>query len=57
MTFPRWAGRDCDQPQVGNAKCDVIDLTPASEAPAVQVRAAWAAVLPDPDLPPLIWEK
>ena len=52
----RWRGRpDCFE-QVGNAHDSFVDLTPASEAPAEQTRANWAAWLPESNTVPLIWE-
>jgi len=52
----RWRGRGCDQPQIANARQGFLDLAPVSEAPATQTRTNWAALLPDSDDVPLIWE-
>lgn len=56
--LPRWRGRDlnCPPDQVANAKDSTVDLTPVSEAPAVQTRANWDALLPGKEVP-LIWER
>lgn len=51
----RWRGWD-DEEQVANACDSFVDLTPASEAPAEQVRERWAAVLPGQTIP-LIGER
>ena len=53
----RWRGREltCEE-QVANACDSFVDLSPASEAPALAVTAAWAALLPNTDTP-LIWER
>jgi hypothetical protein len=57
MTLPRWRGRSTEyREQVANACDSFVDLTPASEAPAVAVAAAWAALLPGQDVP-LIYER
>lgn len=55
---PRWRGRDttCPPDQVANGKDSLVDLTPASQAPAAATRANWAALLPGQDIP-LIWER
>lgn len=44
----RWTGPlpDPDGEQIANAYEDFADLTPASQAPAEQTRANWAATLP-----------
>jgi hypothetical protein len=52
----RWRGRKCDQPQLANANEGFRDLSPASAAPAMQTRSNWAALLPNSDPVPLIWE-
>lgn len=48
----RWRRREpwCVD-QVANGPDANLDLTPASEAPAVAVRAAWNAVLPGQAIP------
>lgn len=51
-----WRGRVKDEEQVANAKDSFVDLTPASEAPAEAVKAAWNAWLPGQDIP-LIGER
>ena len=49
---PRWRGRDLEpKDQVANALDSFVDLTPASEAPANAVKAAWAALLPGQTIP------
>lgn len=51
-----WRGRgEPDQPQLANG--GTRDLTPASDAPALQSAANWAATLPSTEDVPLIWEK
>jgi hypothetical protein len=52
----RWRGRACDQPQIANANQDFLDLAPVSDVPAEQTRSNWAALLPDTNDVPLIWE-
>lgn len=56
--LPRWRGRDfrCPPDQIANAKDASFDLTPVSEAPAVQTRANWDALRPGQEIP-LIWER
>lgn len=50
----RWRGRSSDQPQVANGRCGIDPrLTPASEAPADAVRAAWLPVLTGQPVPRL----
>ncbi len=53
----RWRGRQVTRElQVANA-CDwFVNLTPVSEAPAVQTRSNWSALLPGQTIP-LIWER
>lgn len=51
----RWRGRGEPQEQIANARDDFVDLSPASEAPAVQTSANWSALLPGQTVP-LIWE-
>ena len=52
----RWRGRqEPDQPQLVNG--GTRDLTPASDLPAQQTEAKWAATLPGTDPVPLIWEE
>lgn len=41
----RWRGRDLCADQVVNGPDSGMDLTPASEAPAAAVKAAWMPVL------------
>jgi hypothetical protein len=54
MTFRHWprvpfpVSGECEQ--VANAKDSFVDLTPASDASAVATRAAWAALLPQPEV-------
>ncbi len=38
---PRWQWRETCEEQIANADDDFADLTPASEAPADAVKAAW----------------
>jgi hypothetical protein len=52
----RWRRRVSTEEQVANAKDSFPDLTPVSEAPAVQTRANWAAWLPGQTIP-LIGER
>ena len=53
----RWRGRDGRyREQVANACDDSVDLTPASESPAVATTANWSALLPGQDIP-LIGER
>lgn len=52
----RWRGRGERREQIANARDDFVDLTPVSEAPAERVRSNMAALLPDSDDVPLIWE-
>lgn len=48
----RWRGRDlAKKEQVANACDDFVDLTPASQAPAVQTRSNWSALLPGQAVP------
>lgn len=47
----RWRARDSDEEQVANACDSFVDLTPASDAPAAQVLADWAAWLPGQTIP------
>ncbi len=49
-----WRGRCVDQ--VANAPDASVDLTPASQAPAEAVRAAWAPWLSGQAVP-LLWER
>ena len=54
----RWSGPQptpCEE-QWANADPEFVPLPTASEAPAVQTRSNWAALLPDSDTVPLIWE-
>jgi hypothetical protein len=46
----RRRGRGCEE-QVANACDSFVDLAPASEVPAEQVRQDWAAVLPGQPIP------
>lgn len=55
--LPRWRGRGLDPlDQVGNAREDFLDLTPASRAPADAVKTGWAPWLPGQSAP-LVWER
>lgn len=48
----RWRGRDLTpKDQVANALDSFVDLTPASEAPAEAVKAAWAPLLSGQEIP------
>jgi hypothetical protein len=48
----RWRGRDLEpKDQVANALDSFVDLTPASEAPAAAVKAAWAPLLSGQEIP------
>jgi hypothetical protein len=48
----RWRGRQLTvQEQVANACDDFVDLTPASDAPAVATRSNWSALLPGQEVP------
>jgi hypothetical protein len=48
----RWQGRDlCPVDQVGNAKDSTVNLSPASDAPAQAVKAAWAPLLSGQAIP------
>lgn len=48
----RWRGRDHrPKEQVANAWDSFVDLAPASEAPAVAVKAAWGALLTGQEIP------
>ena len=48
----RWRGRDLEpKDQVANALDSFVDLTPVSEVPADEVKAAWAALLPGQEIP------
>lgn len=48
----RWRGRwVTDEEQVANARDDFPNLAPVSEAPAVQTRANWSAVLSGQEVP------
>ena len=50
--WPRWRGRDLEpKDQVANALDSTVDLTPASEAPALAVKAAWAPLLSGQEIP------
>jgi hypothetical protein len=50
--FPRWRGRSStEQEQVANAWTSFVDLTPASEAPAEAVRAAWLPLQAGQEIP------
>jgi hypothetical protein len=53
----RWRGRglDCEE-QVANALDSFVDLTPASDAPAAAVKAAWLP-LQEGQSVPLIGER
>ncbi|CAN5808542.1 hypothetical protein BH24ACT15_BH24ACT15_37570 [soil metagenome] len=50
-----WLFASPDGEQIANANDDFVDLTPVSQAPAVQVRSRWLAVLPNQPIP-LMWE-
>lgn len=54
MTWWWWFANP-DGEQIANANDDFVDLTPVSQAPAVQVRSRWSAVQPNQTIP-LIWE-
>ena len=56
--MPRWRGRVLypKPEQVANACDDFVDLTPASETPAEQVRTNWSALLTGQSVP-LIGER
>lgn len=48
----RWRGRDgLRHEQVANACDDYVDLTPASNTPAVQVKARWDALRANQAIP------
>ena len=48
----RWRGRDLTpKDQVANALDSFVDLSPASEAPAEAVKAAWAPLLSGQEVP------
>lgn len=48
----RWRGRDLEpKDQVANALDSTVDLTPASNAPADAVKAAWAPLLSGQTIP------
>lgn len=47
-----WRGRDLEsKDQVANALDSFVDLTPASDAPADAVKAAWAPLLSGQEIP------
>lgn len=58
MTNPfGWRGRVLTRElQVANACDSFMNLTPASQAQAVQTRSNWSALLPGQTIP-LIWER
>lgn len=48
----RWRGRGyAKKEQVANACDDFVNLAPASEVPAQQVKEAWSALRPGQDIP------
>jgi hypothetical protein len=56
MRYRLWGRVVTDEEQVANAKESFVDLTPASQAPAIANRANWAALLPGQTIP-LIGER
>lgn len=53
----RWRGRDLrPKEQVANAWDSQVDLTPASQTPAAEVKEAWAPLLSGQEIP-LIGER
>lgn len=40
-----------DEELIANAFDDAFDLSPVSQAPAIQTRANWAALLPGQEIP------
>lgn len=48
----RWRGRDLEKKeQVANACDSFVDLRPASDVPAQEVKNDWAALLPGQPIP------
>jgi hypothetical protein len=48
----RWRGRDLAyKEQVANACDDFVDLTPATQEPAIETRENWSALIPGQAVP------